>query len=274
MKLMGKLKFALLAAAAVCIVSGAAFAESRLDRILKEGKITLCTSPYYAPYEFIDNTKTGQDQYVGSDMQLGRHIAEKLGVELEIVPMEFSAVLAAISQGKYDIAIGALTHTPKRARAMELSSAYKKGADQGVMVRKENAGKYSSLEDFNSPNITISYHSGSLQEQLCELQLPKAKKQVFDTVQNAVLALNAGKIDAVAVAKPNGELFVNANPDLEVLPYYFTQDVSGLVVAAKKGETELIARISEIIDELVAQDLYTKWNDEAKEAAAKLGINK
>lgn len=274
MKFAKKITAVLLAGLTLGAFSGAALASSRLDTILEEGVITLCTSPYYAPYEFIDNTKSGQEQYVGSDMALGRYIAQKLGVKLEIVPMEFSAVLAAIARGKYDIAIGALTYTPKRAKSMELSAAYKKGAEQGIMVRKENAKKYSSMADFNNSNVTISFHSGSLQEQLVQMQLPKATQHIFDTVQNAVLALVAGKVDAVAVAIPNGELYVQANPELEILPYRFEQEVSGLVVAAQKGETELVARISQIITEVVEKDLYTTWTNEAQAIAATLGVSK
>ena len=64
----------------------------------------LATSPDFAPLEFED-LSSGEAQYVGSDIELAKYIAEKLGVELEISAMDFSAVQAAIPSGQADIAI-------------------------------------------------------------------------------------------------------------------------------------------------------------------------
>lgn len=269
MKLVKKIAAVLFTSFLLCALASSAFAN-RLESVLASGKLVLCTEPYFAPYEFIDNTKTGQEQYKGSDIELGYYIAKRLGVELEIVPLSWDALLAGISQGKYDIAISGMSYTPIRARSLEMSKGYKPGADQGVIVRKENADKYKTWDDFDGK--TVGYHSGTLQEQLVNLLLPKVKKQAYGAVQNAILAVDAGKIDAAAVAVPNGEMFMASNPNLQVLPLRFKQDVSGICVAAPKGEKELIARINEIIDEVLEQDLYTKWMDAAAIEAAKLGI--
>lgn len=65
--------------------------ESRLGKILASGKITMGTAPDFAPMEF-KNVGAKGVEYVGSDIELGKYIAEKLGVELEIKAMEFSAI--------------------------------------------------------------------------------------------------------------------------------------------------------------------------------------
>ena len=70
-----------------------AMAKDRLEQIKEKGYIEFCTEPYWAPNEFIDPGKTGDEQYVGSDIELAKMIAEKLGVELKINPLDFSAVL-------------------------------------------------------------------------------------------------------------------------------------------------------------------------------------
>lgn len=270
MKSSKKLVAVLMAVVALGALSGAAFAKNRLERVLEAGKIVLCTEPYFAPYEYIDNTREGQAQYRGSDIELAKFIADRMGVELEIVPLTWDALLAGITQGKYDIAISGMSYTPLRARSLEMSKGYKPGADQGIMVRKEDADKYKTWDDFDGK--TVAYHSGTLQEQLVNLNLPKVKKAVFSSVQDAVLAVDSGKVDAVAVAVPNGQMFVASHPALEVLPLLFHQDVSGICVAAQKGDVELIARINEIIDEVLEKDLYTKWMEEAAAEAEKLGI--
>ena len=270
MKFSKKTAVVLLAAAILSALSCAAFAKNRLERVLEAGKLVVCNEPYFAPYEFLDNTKEGQERFQGSDIKLAKYIADKLGVELEIVPLSWDALLAGIADGKYDLAVSSLSYTPLRARSLEMSIPYKPGSDQGVMVRKEDADKYKEWSDFDGK--LVGYHSGTLQEQLVNIQLPKAKTSVYGSVQNAVLALDAGKIDAVAVAVPNGDMFAASHPSLVVLPLRFEMMVNGVCAAAKKGDVELIEKVNEAIAEVVEQGLYFKWMDEASEQAAKLGI--
>ena len=109
--------------------------EDRLQAIQKRGYLEVCTEPYFAPFEFVDTTKSGDAQYVGMDMELARYLAQKLGVELRIVPLEFSALLTGISEGKYDMAISALAYSPARAENMNLSQGYYFGDDDyGFLV--------------------------------------------------------------------------------------------------------------------------------------------
>ncbi len=268
MKNMKKIAALLLA---VVALSGAAFAGERLKKVMESGELVVCTEPYFAPYEFLDNTKTGQEAIRGSDIELAKYIADKLGVKLQLVPLSFEAVLAGIAQGKYDLAISGIAYTPKRAETLELSISYKPDAGHSLMVRVADADKYKSFDDFDGKQV--GYHSGTLQEQLVEMHLPKVKRRIFDTIQNAVLALDAGKIDAVAVSVTNGSMFVAAHPSLVVLPLRFELGKnSGNSVAATKGEVELIAEVNKIIEEVVAKDLFTGWHEAAKEEASKLGI--
>ena len=95
-------------------------ATGRLERIRSAGKLRVATEPYFAPQEFIDPEKSGQEQYVGSDMELAKLIAERMGVTLEIVPMDFTDVLPAVADGECDLAISGLAFTPGRANQVEL----------------------------------------------------------------------------------------------------------------------------------------------------------
>lgn len=97
---------------------------NRLNDILERGYIEIATEPYFAPNEFIDPTKSGDDAYVGSDIELANYIGESLGVEVRIKPMDFTSVLGSITTGKYDLAISALAYTPARAETMNLSKGY------------------------------------------------------------------------------------------------------------------------------------------------------
>lgn len=267
-----KVAVSLLAVMSLSGLAGAVHAENRLERVMKAGKLVVCTEPYFAPNEFLDPGKTGQEAILGCDIDMAKYIAEKMGVELELVPLTFNAVLAGIAQGKYDLAISSLAYTPRRAQALEVSEPYKDStsAGHGLMVRKEDAEKYKDFKDFDGK--LVGYHTGTLQGELVEDQMPKAKKKVYDMIQNAVLALDAGKVDAVAVAVTNGTLFTQAYPNLTILPLRFYIEKKGTVIAAQKGEKEIIARVNEIIAEIRAKNLYAGWEKTALEKAKQLGL--
>ena len=69
------------------------------------GKLTVAISPDYAPMEFVDPTKEGQDMYVGFDVTLSKYIAESMGLELVIMPMSFDACQTAVYAGTVDISV-------------------------------------------------------------------------------------------------------------------------------------------------------------------------
>ena len=249
----------------------AAKPANRLEKILAEGKITNVCEPYFAPYEFIDNEKEGQDQFRGADMEFARYIAKELGVELEIVPLEWSAVLTGVTEGKYDMAVAGLGYSEERAKNMELSDIYKQGSEQGIMVRAEDLDQYKTLEDFKGKKV--GFQSGTLQEQLATAQLPDSELVTYDLINNAVLALDAKKVDAVAVSVPNGEMFVAANGNLAVTEVYFEQGKNGNCIAVPKGETELKERLNEIIADVKEKGLYDEWLAQAVAEAEKLGVD-
>ena len=123
--------------------------------------------PDFAPWEFKD-VSSGTTEYVGADVELAKYIAEKLGVELEIKPMEFSAIQQAVTSGNIDMGISGFAYTDERAEAMGLSERYnvntKKG--QGLLVKKELASQYNTAESFAGKKLlprTQPYRTSLLQ---------------------------------------------------------------------------------------------------------------
>ncbi|MBS7528062.1 transporter substrate-binding domain-containing protein [Fusibacter paucivorans] len=240
-----------------------------LEKIQADGKLQVICEPYFAPYEFIDSSLSGQEQYKGADMELARYIANDLGVELEIIPLEWTAVLTGISTGKYQMAISGMGYTEERAEAMTLSDSYNDiESFHGFVIKKENLETFPTLESLYGKRI--AFQKGSLQEMYTNAQIQDVQGQPFDSVQNAILALQSGKVDAVAVSYDNGELFVDANEDLAMAEPLFEDTKDKTVVAVPKGETELITEINRIIADVRSQGLYVKWWDEATEQAKAL----
>ncbi len=273
MKKMKKLFCAALAAAMLmATMSGCGSSQNRLEKILESGKLVLATSPDFAPLEFED-LSSGEAQYVGSDIELAKYIAEKLGVELEISAMDFSAVQAAIPSGQADIAISGFARTEERAQNMELSTPFNITEDGGqtVLVAKGQGANYTAAEDFSG--LQIGAQNGSLQYNLVSEQLPEDVEIVpVGSLNDGVLMLETGKIDALASDLSNAELLLESHDGIETTDFMFEYSSEGNVAAVKKGETELIEAVNEIIEEVNELGLYDQWKDEATELAKSLGL--
>lgn len=274
MKNMKKVISALLCAAlAAATMTGCGSSQSRLDKIKESGKLVLATSPDFAPLEF-ENISSGETEYVGCDIELAKYIAEKLGVELEIQAMDFSAVQAAITSGQADIAIAGFAKTPEREESMGLTTPF--GMDdedngQGLLVPADKASEYTSAEDFSGK--TVCAQNGSLQQNLVTSQLPEdVNVEPIGSLNDGVLMLQTGKIDALASDGSNAKLLMENYDDIALCDFMFEWESEGNVAAVKKGEDELLEAVNEIIEEVNEQGLYLEWKAEATELAKSLGI--
>ena len=253
--------------------------KNRLEQIKEKGYIEVTTDPYFAPMGFIDPSKDGNDKYVGSDIEFAKYIAEKLGVELKLVPLEFTAVLVSITEGKYDIAVSALAYKPDRAEAMILSDGYYFSDDTvgyGLMIREEDKDAILSPEDVKDKVVVAQ--SGSLQEMFVNEQVPEYKefKKVGATT-DGFLMVQENKADVCVVDKSTAQLYIDANTNsglmvVEEFKFYVDPSTSGTRVGIPKGEDELAAEINKIIAEVVASGIYEEWYQEAEVYAKSLGL--
>ena len=270
-------KAIVLAAMGLALVSAAGCSggkeENKLETIKEKGVLVMATSPDFAPYEFQD-VSSGETKYLGAEIELGKYIAEQMGVELQLEAMDFSAVEAAISTGKVDIAISGFAKTPEREENMGLSNYYRAessdGKDQGLLVLKENADQYQTAEDFAGKKVAAQ--NGALQQNLVTEQLPDAQMEVITSINDGIMMLTTGKVDAVAVADAVGESYTENYPELAMSDFYFEYESQGNVVAVTKGQDELLAEVNRIIDDVMEKGLYKQWWDEAVEQANALGL--
>ncbi len=245
--------------------------KNRLEKILAEGVLVVGTSPDFAPTEFIDSRQKDQDQYVGVDMEFARYIANELGVKLKIEAMDFSAVQTAVSLGQVDLALSGFAKTEKRAESMELSDYYNNTTQngQGLLVMKDQMGQYQKAEDFDGKVIAVQ--NASLQLTLLQEQLPNAVPELVKTIDDGVMMLLSGKVDAVGVAGTNGLTICKDRPQLAMSAFKYDYESKGTVVAATKGETELIAKVNEIIKKATDEGKFVTWLADAEALAQEIG---
>ena len=243
-------------------------AESQgvLDQIKADGVLYVTLSPDFAPMEFVDSSKDGQEQYVGFDVTLAKYIADYIGVDLVIEPMSFDACQTAVYTGSVPMSISGYSWTEERGENYEISDYYYAGnneTEQVILIKKTDADKYTSAEDFSG--VDVGAQNASLQMNLLTSQLPDANPITIGDLGVGVLELQNGSIEALAVAKGNAEMIIDSNPDLMICPWEFevAAEYEANVILITKGETALLNIVNEALAKAYADGLYGTWYEDA-----------
>ncbi len=200
------------------------------------------TNAYFQPYEFYEGEKI-----VGIDAEIAAAIAEKLGMTLEIVDMEFDSILTAVNEGSVDFGMAGMTITEDRLLEVDFSISYAngvqaiivpegspitcaddlyaEGANYKVGVQLGTTGDIYATDDFGSENVT-TYSNGN----------------------EAVLALLGGSVDCVIIDNEPAKALVAANAGLKILDTAYANE--DYAICVKKGNSELLGKIDAAILEL------------------------
>jgi ABC-type amino acid transport substrate-binding protein len=244
--------------------SGSSSQSALMQKIKKDGKLVVGTASGFPPYEFLDTSVKDRKKIDGIDMKIAEAVAQKLGVKLEVQDMTFQSLLSSITTGKVDIAISAINPTEERKKTVDFSNNYLEGK-QTLLVRKEDAGKYKSLADFEGKKIAVQ--KSTIQEKLATSQIPNAQIVALAKVPDALLELKQGKVDAVPVQNIVGGQYLVTNDDLAATNIYFDKYSGGSAVAVPKGSDDVIAVINEVIKENQENGNIDKWVDEMTKKA-------
>lgn len=241
-----------------------------LDTIKAEGVLYVATSPDFAPMEFVDASKEGQEQYVGFDITLAKYLADYLGVELVIEPLSFDACQTAVYTGAVPMSISGFSWTEERAENYELSDEYIAGeneTEQVILIKAEDAETYTTAEDFNG--LDVGAQIASLQMNLLTEQIPDANPITIGDINTGILELKSGNIVGLAVADGNADSIIASNPDLVKCAWQFdvSAESENNVIMITKGETALLEVVNEALAKAKADGLYGPWYEEAKALA-------
>ena len=231
-----------------------------------EGKLTVATSPDFAPYEFYAIGEDGTPTLAGFDMALAQYIADYIGLELEVIPMDFDGVLTELATKTVDLGMAGLSPDLKRADAMDFSDLYYKGGQSFVCV-KGNADKFTSLEDTNNPEYSIGAQTGSIQMDLANENSPDADIIALPKVTDLISELLAGKLDGAYIETDVAKSYQKNYPELEIVldvPY----DSEGSAIGVSKGNEALLAAVNEAVAAALSDGSMETFVAEANELAS------
>lgn len=265
MNMIVKLSTAALLASAVAVP--AAWAGETLDRVMSTKTLTMSSDPEYPPQSFL-NDKNEMD---GFDVDVGKEIAKRLGVELKIVTPSWDIITAGNWGGRWDMSVGSMTPTKQRAQVLNFPAVYYY-TPAAFAVHKDSTAD--SLDDLNGKVIGscggCTYDAYLLKDLEIdaegappfEYEVEAGEIKTYDTDTHAFEDLRLGdgtRLDAAFSALPTIQEAIKSGYPLKVIgkPAFYEP----LSVATDKGDPEFDAKIAEIVAAMKADGTLKKLSE-------------
>lgn len=204
----------------------------------KSNKLVMVTNAEFPPYEFKDG-----GNFEGIDIEIAKLIAEKMGKELEILDVEFDAIIPAIVNNKADIALAGLTVTPDRKENVAFSDTYLK-ATQRVLVKQDSDIK--NINDMKDKKIGVQ--TGNTADIYCTNDFGERNISRFSKHVDAVEALKNKKIDAIVLDNEPAKVFDKENDEIVMLDDIYCEEE--YAIAMNKDNKDLLDQINNILSEI------------------------
>ena len=244
------LSIALVLVLAVALLAGC----GKKSNTITKGTLTMATNAEFPPYEY----KEG-DKIVGIDAEIAKAIADKLGLKLQIDNMDFTALIAAVQNGKADISLAGMTVTDERKKSVDFSDSYATGVQ--VIIVKEGS-KIASPDDLAKGGFTIGVQESTTGDIYTTGDYGDKK---IDTINrynkgaDAVQALVTGKVDCVVIDKEPAKSYVAANKGLTILSTAYIEEQ--YAIAMPQSNKELGTAVNNALKDLIKDGTVKKIID-------------
>lgn len=214
-----------------------------LSSIKEKGVMTVATEGDWAPYTYHDEET---NELVGFDVELGKLIADKLGVEVEYKETDWDSILAGVQSGVFDLGINGITYTEERAESFNFSEPYL--YDQTVLIVLEDNTDINSFDDLKGKVSTNS--PGSSYAEMGEEY--GATVSYVNTFADTIQLIQRGDADATINSLGVYMDYVNEKGDNAGIKIVDETDPEKTVIAAQKDSSteSLITEVNSILEEL------------------------
>ena len=228
-------------------------AQDLLDQIRAKGEIVIATEGTWSPWTFHDK----EGKLTGYDIEVGRLIAQKLGVKPQFVEGKWDGLLAGISAGRYDIMINGVDMTPERQKAYRFTDPYAYNRTV-VMVSAQN-DSIKSMQDLKG-KVTANTISSTYAE-IAEKY--GAKVDGVDDLNQTFELLLSGRIDATLNAEVVYYDYMKVHPQAAIKIAAIDEQVTSVGIPLKKEGTEkLQTALNKILSDLRNSGELTKLSNQ------------
>ncbi len=238
---------------AVMAVTSVVSAADLLDQIKEKGSITIAMEGTWAPWTYHNEA----DELVGYDVEVGKNIAERLGVEAEFVEGPWDGLLAGLEVGRYDIMINGVGITPDRQKKYDFSTPYAYNTPV-VIVRGDNDSIH-SMEDLKGKRTanTITSTFAETAEKF------GAEVIGVDDLNQTLELVLSGRIDATLNTEVTYFDYMKAHPDSGLKIAAYGDDVTEIGIPVRKGEdsASLLEAVNAALEDMAKEGVLTELSE-------------
>lgn len=222
----------------------------------------------YAPYNWsqADDSNgavpiAGTNNFAyGYDVMMAKLIAESMGKELEIVKLDWDALVPAVMSGDVDMVIAGQSITAERLEMVDFSDPYFYASI--VTLTKADSAYASATSVADLAGAVCTSQLGTIWYDICLPQIPDADIQnAQETAPAMLVALDSGAVDLVVTDMPTAMAAVAVYDDMVLLDFTGTEgefEVSeeeiNLGISIKKGNTELLDAVNAVLADMTVED--------------------
>ncbi|MEW6553415.1 MAG: basic amino acid ABC transporter substrate-binding protein [Actinomycetota bacterium] len=215
---------------------------------LEEGKLLMGSDTTYPPFESIGDD--GEPE--GFDIDVATELADRLGLELEVVTTAWEGIIPGLKTDKYDIIMSAMTITEERLAEIDFSDPYI-DSNQSIAVMKGTTD-ITGPEDLAGKVVGVQVDTTG---QFTAEGIPGiAEIRKYDTILIAFQELELGRIDAIMNDYPVNAYLSKIRGQTEIAATVTTDEQYGIGV--KKGNDELLDAINLALADIMADGTYDK----------------
>jgi len=237
-----------LVAVGLMAVATPVLAQTDLDAVKQAGALRIGTEGTYAPFTFHD----ASGELVGFDVEIGRAIAEHIGVEPQFVEGPWDGLIAGIDANRYDVVINQVGINAERQAKYDFSEPYI--ASKAVLVVREDNTDITSFEDLSGKRSaqTLTSNFGKLAQEYGAELVPT---EGFD---QSIALVTQGRADATINDSLSFYDFKKQQPDAQVKIVAEAEDADFSGVLLAKNRPELLAAINAALEEIKADGTYAE----------------
>ncbi|MFV2053285.1 transporter substrate-binding domain-containing protein [Aliiroseovarius sp. YM-037] len=225
--------------------------ESVIERIKEEGVIRIGLS-LFVPWSMRDVN----GDLIGYELDVGRKLAEDMGVEVEFVPTAWDGIIPALVSGNFDVIISGMSVTAQRNLTVNFTDPY---AYSGLAIlANKSMTEGMSLEDFNSPDVTFAARRGATPAVVIAANFPEANLLLFDEDGASTQEVLNGNAHASMAAQPTPNREVARYPETLSVPFETLYDQRGEAFAMRKGDPDAL----NFFNNWIAQQWRSGWLEE------------
>jgi polar amino acid transport system substrate-binding protein len=222
--------------------------ESVIEQIKQDGVIRIGLS-LFVPWSMRD--KNGE--LIGYELDVGRKLAEDMGVEVEFVPTSWDGIIPALVAGNFDVIISGMSVTAQRNLTVNFTDPYA-FSGLAILANKElTAGM--SVEDLNSPDVTFATRRGATPAVVIADRFPQAQLLLFDEDGASTQEVLNGNAHATMASQPTPNREAGRNPETLMVMEGELFDPRGEAFALRKGDPDAI----NYFNNWIAQQWRSGW---------------